>query len=155
MLSRMLKKSAHRRALYECLGQLDFTPYPSRGVVPDCSMTFAVLNFSDVQRKMSQDIAKLPILVQQRPGLYDLLWACISANERPSPGWSDEVRRRNDGTSQMFLTRGVGVHKEKLAPSSKPYVAGVAYCNLSRCRRLSAELQNYPACARREVIEPR
>ena len=52
--------------------------------------------------------------------------------------------------THMFLTRGVGVHREKLASFEEALrSAGVAYCNLvSVSSILPPQLQNYPTEAR-------
>ena len=59
--------------------------------------------------------------------------------------------------TQIFLTRGVGVHREKLASFEEALrSAGVAYCNLVSVSSIpAAQLQDYPAEAGRKPVESR
>jgi len=57
--------------------------------------------------------------------------------------------------TQMFLTRGVGVHKEKLTSFEEALrSAGVAYCNArQRIVHPASPLSDHSSQARREVNE--
>ena len=59
--------------------------------------------------------------------------------------------------THIFLTRGVGVHREKLASFEEALrSAGVAYCNLvSVSSILPPNCKNYPAEAGRKPVESR